>query len=88
MALLNLWSIITFVTSIDLDFPSFGKSGRVRLLQLFAESEVNIVEKSPRQSRGDYSAIFTEPEVNNCFSIIAQVIIRATAFLLFYLFLL
>ena len=28
----------------------------------------------------DYSTIFTEPEENNCFSIIAQVIIRATAF--------
>ena len=27
-----------------------------------------------------YSTIFTEPEENNCFSIIAQVIIRATAF--------
>ena len=24
----------------------------------------------PRRSRGKYSAIFTEPEVNNCFSII------------------
>ena len=32
------------------------------------------------RSRGDYSTIFTEPEENNCFSIIAQVIIRATAF--------
>ena len=29
---------------------------------------------------GDYSTIFTEPEENNCFSIITQVIIRATAF--------
>ena len=28
----------------------------------------------------DYSTIFTEPEENNCFSIITQVIIRATAF--------
>ena len=28
----------------------------------------------------DYSTIFTEHEDNNCFSIIAQVIIRATAF--------
>ena len=28
----------------------------------------------------DYSTIFTEPEENNFFSIIAQVIIRATAF--------
>ena len=27
-----------------------------------------------------YSTIFTEPDENNCFSIIAQVIIRATAF--------
>ena len=29
----------------------------------------------------DYSKIFTKPEENNCFSIIAQVIIRAIAFL-------
>ena len=28
----------------------------------------------------DYSTIFTESEENNCFSIITQVIIRATAF--------
>ena len=28
----------------------------------------------------NYSTIFTEPEENNCFSIITQVIIRATAF--------
>ena len=28
----------------------------------------------------NYSTIFTEPEENNCFSIIAQVIIRATVF--------
>ena len=28
----------------------------------------------------NYSTIFTEPEENNCFSIIAQVIIRATLF--------
>ena len=38
--------------------------------QLFAEGEVNIAEYLPRRSRGKYSAIFTEPEVNNCFSII------------------
>ena len=31
------------------------------------------------RSRGDYSTIFAEPEENNCFSIIAQVIIRANA---------
>ena len=37
---------------------------------------MNFVEESPRRSR----TIFTEPEENNCFSIIAQVIIRATAF--------
>ena len=44
------------------------------------EGEVNIVELTPRRSRGDYLTIFTEPEENNCFSIIAQVIIGATAF--------
>ena len=32
------------------------------------------------RSRGGYSTIFAEPEENNRFSIIAQVIIRATAF--------
>ena len=36
-------------------------------LKLFAE------EYSPR---GEYSPTFTEPEANNCFSIITQVIIR------------
>ena len=41
-------------------------------LKLFAEDEVNIVEKSPRQSRGDYSTILTEPEVDNCFSIFTR----------------
>ena len=33
---------------------------------------------------GDYSTIFAEPEENNCFSIIAQVIIRANAFSFFF----
>ena len=40
--------------------------------QLFAEGEVNIGEFR----LGEYSPIFTEPEANNCFSIITQVIIR------------
>ena len=40
--------------------------------QLFAEGEVNIVEKSPRLRLGDYSTIFTEPEGSNCFSIISE----------------
>ena len=33
---------------------------------------MNIAEYLPRRSRGKYTAIFTEPEVNNnyCFSII------------------
>ena len=31
---------------------------------------VLFTEYLPRRSRGKYSAIFTEPEVNNCFSII------------------
>ena len=39
-----------------------------------------MVELSPRRSREDYSIIFTEPEEDNCFSIIAQVINRAVAF--------
>ena len=40
---------------------------------------MNIGEYSPRRSRGEYSQIFTnihEPEANNCFSIITQVIIE------------
>ena len=39
-----------------------------------------MVELSPRRSREDYSIIFTEPEEDNCFSIIAQVINRAVTF--------
>jgi len=31
---------------------------------------VNIGEYLPRRSRGKYSPMFTEPEANNCFSII------------------
>ena len=38
--------------------------------QLFAEGEVNIGEYLSGRSRGKYSAIFTEHEVNNCFGII------------------
>ena len=48
--------------------------------KLFAEGKVNIVEKSLRRSQEDYSTIFAEPEEKNCFSIIAQLIIRANAF--------
>ena len=36
------------------------------------EGEVNIAEYLLRRSRGKYLAIFTEPEVNNCFSIIFE----------------
>ena len=31
---------------------------------------MNIGEYSPRRSRDDYTSMFTEPEANNCFSII------------------
>ena len=31
---------------------------------------MNIGEYSPRRSQGEYSPMFTEPEANNCFSII------------------
>ena len=48
---------------------------RKKLFNNYSPKEVNIVELSP----GDYSTIFTEPEENNCFSIIAQVVIRETA---------
>ena len=37
-----------------------------------------IGEYSPRRSRGEYSPIITEPEVNTCFSINTQVIIPKT----------
>ena len=37
---------------------------------------MNIGEYLPRRSRGKYSPIFTEPEANNCFSIITEVNIR------------
>ena len=33
-----------------------------------------------RQRQSEHCRIITEPEENNCFSIIAQVIIKATAF--------
>ena len=54
----------------------FSSIKRPRLLffffnsQLFAEGEVHIAEYLLRRSRGKHSAIFAEPEVNNCFSII------------------
>ena len=44
----------------------------IEILQVVGE--VNIGEKKPRRSRGFYSTIFTEPEVNNCFSIITEVL--------------
>ena len=34
---------------------------------------MNIDEYLPRRSRGKYSSIFTETEVNNCFSKITEV---------------
>lgn len=39
------------------------------ILELFAEGEVNITR---RQSRGDYSTIFTSLSEENCFRIIAE----------------
>ena len=43
---------------------------RGEYLIIFAEDEVNIGEYLPRRSRRKYSPIFTEPEANNCFSVI------------------
>ena len=43
----------------------------------YSSKAKRILSNNPRDG---YSTIFTEPEENNCFSIIAQVIIRATAF--------
>ena len=47
----------------------------------------NKINCFPRRSRGDYATKFTEPEENNCFSIITHLINRATAFsfILFFL---
>ena len=43
------------------------RSLRVNILkQLFTSGSVNIVEQSPRGSRGDYSTILTSPSANNC----------------------
>jgi len=47
-----------------------------RFIQQFAKGEVDIVEL--------LSTTFAEPEKNNCFSIIAQVVIRANAFSFFF----
>ena len=45
-----------------------------------------IGEYSPRQSRGEYSPIITEPETNNCFSIFTQVFcVFGTEFILILL---
>ena len=40
-------------------------------MKLFTEVEVIIGEYLARRSRGKYSQIITEAEVNNCFSIIS-----------------
>ena len=49
-----------------------GKYCNVIVNNYSPEGEVNIAEYLPRRSRGRYSAKFTEPEVNNCFSIILK----------------
>ena len=41
---------------------------------------LTIIPRTQSEYCRDYSTIFTQPEENNCFTIIAQVIIRATAF--------
>ena len=38
---------------------------------------MNGVEYSPRQSQWDYSTIFTEPEADSCFSIMAKVLLNS-----------
>ena len=38
---------------------------------------MNIVEKPTRQSQGDHSTIFMEPEANNCFSINGYVVLNS-----------
>ena len=39
---------------------------KIILKQLFPSGSVNIAEHLPRLRLGKYSAIFTEPSVNNC----------------------
>ena len=41
-----------------------------KYLTIIREGKANIGEYLPSRSRGKYSPIFTEPEANNCFSII------------------
>ena len=50
-------------------FISFLKT-RVIFNNYSLKAKLNIAEYLPRRSQGKYSVIFTEPEVNNCFSII------------------
>ena len=45
------------------------------MISVSEDDFVIIGEYSPRQSRGQYSPIITEPEANNCFSINTKVII-------------
>ena len=49
-----------------------------KFISIFVIALCKVLRNHP--CRGDYSTIFTEPEENNRFSIIAQVIIRGTAF--------
>ena len=41
------------------------------LLNIFAPNEVHCLYNPRDEVEGDYSTIFTEPEANNCFSIIS-----------------
>ena len=56
---------------------NFQDAKRIAFNILVAEGDVNTgAEQSPRQTRGDYSPIFTSPEASNCFGIITLKIIR------------
>ena len=46
-------------------------------LTIIWEGRVTIVEDSLRRSRENYFTIFTNPEVNNCLSVITRVIIKS-----------
>ena len=51
-------------------YPSIFSRQMKAIVYLFAKGEVNIGEYLPRRSRVKCSPIFTEPEANNCFSVI------------------
>ena len=46
----------------------------LNIYHLFINDQVNIVIESPRRTRGNSSTIFAEPEENNRFRIVGEVL--------------